>query len=139
MFGKIVAHKQETPADVQTAATKDAEARMHQNVCAPAVSIHETDQAIIVLADMPGVTQERVEITVANDVLTVRGTVAPDVHAGFQLLRREYEIANFERSFTLPTEIDQADVTASVTRGVVTVTLPKKKSVQPRRIAVTGA
>jgi len=130
MFAKALAKKQ----DHQVATASDGDEKLNQRSRAPAMSIHENDESITVIADMPGVTQERVEITVDNDILTVRGTVAPDVHSGFQLLRREYEMGNFERAFTLPNEIDKEAVAAAVSKGVLTVTLPKKKSVQPRRI-----
>jgi len=105
---------------------------------APAVAIFNTDQAIVVVADMPGVTQEHVEITTDSETLTLKGTVAPDTHKGFRLLHSEYKAANFERSFTIPTDIDTQHVEASVKNGVVTLTLPKNKAVQFRRIKVTS-
>jgi HSP20 family molecular chaperone IbpA len=105
---------------------------------APAVSIYNTDQSIVVVADMPGVTQDRVDITMDHEVLTLRGAVAPDTHTGFRQLHGEYQTANFERSFTLPSDIDMDQVEASVKQGVVTLTLPKNKAVQLRRIKVTS-
>ena len=134
MFSKALAKTK----DQQVATASDADARIRQTTRTPAVNIHETDQAIIVVADMPGVTQDRVEITIDHDVLTLRGAVSPEVHKGFDLLRREYDIANFERAFTLPAEIENENVSAIVCKGVLTVTLPKKKSVQPRRVAVAA-
>ena len=100
---------------------------------APNMTIYETDQAVVVIADMPGVTQNGIDITVDADVLTVRGAVAPMTHNGFRLRHREYQEANFERSLTMPPEIDVEQVKASVKNGVVTLTLPKNKAVQSRR------
>jgi len=110
--------------------------RPEQGVRAPAVNIYDTDQSIVIVADMPGVTRDSVDITMDHDVLTLRGAVAPDTHTGFRLVHGEYRVANFERSLTMPPEIDVEHVEASVTSGVVTVTLPKNKAVQARRIAV---
>jgi HSP20 family protein len=104
----------------------------------PAVSIHETQGAIVVVADMPGVTQDKVDITIEQDVVTMRGSVAADVHDGFQQVYREYDTTGFERSFTIPSEVDRDHIDATVKNGVLTLTLPKHKSLQPRRITVTS-
>jgi HSP20 family protein len=107
-----------------------------QPVRVPAVSVRETDQAIVLVADLPGVSLDQVEITIDQDVLTLRGTVAPVAHDGFRLLHREYADAGFVRSFTVPEGIDRQQVAAVVKNGVLTLTLPKQQAAQPRRIAV---
>jgi HSP20 family protein len=104
----------------------------------PAVSIHETQGAIVIVADMPGVTQEKVDITIEQDLVTMRGSVAPDLHDGFRHVYREYDITGFERSFAIPSEVDRDHIDAMVKNGVLTLTLPKHKSLQPRRITVTS-
>jgi len=104
----------------------------------PAVSIHETTGAIVVIADMPGVTPDQLDITMDQDMVTLRGSVTFDTHAGFQQIHREYACAGFERSFTLPAEVDREHIEATIKHGVLTLTLPKHKSLQPRRIAVTS-
>jgi HSP20 family protein len=102
----------------------------------PAVNIYETDEAIIVVADMPGVTQDKVDITIEQDVLTMRGMATPDKHDGFRQLHREYEVANFERSFTVPSEIDAQNVVATIKQGVLSVVLQKQNEPKPRKVAV---
>jgi len=104
----------------------------------PAVSIHETPGAIVVIADLPGVTQDQLEVTMDQDLVTLRGSVSADTHAGFQQIHHEYDSAGFERSFTLPAEVDREHIDATVKHGVLTLTLPKHKSLQPRRISVTS-
>jgi HSP20 family protein len=114
----------------------NGDGQLRQSTRVPAVSVYDTDQAILLIADMPGVSSERIDVVIHQDVLTLKGTVLPDAHEGFRQLSGEYRAASFERSFTLPTEVDSAGVTANVKLGVVTVTLPKRKAVQPRRVTV---
>jgi HSP20 family protein len=122
--------------DRRSDARAPGDGQLRQSTRVPAVSVHETDQALLLIADMPGVSADRVEVVVHQDVLTLKGSVHPDTHEGFRQLSGEYRAASFERSFTLPAEVDSTGVTANVKLGVVTVTLPKQKAVLPRRIAV---
>ncbi|MBA3684773.1 MAG: Hsp20/alpha crystallin family protein [Planctomycetes bacterium] len=103
---------------------------------APAVDIWEQDHALVVTADLPGCDEASVEITLEKGVLTLRGTPTSDYPEGFTLVYGEYEPAEYVRTFTLPDEIDRSGVSAVVRNGVLTLTLPKAKEVQPRRIAV---
>jgi HSP20 family protein len=102
----------------------------------PRVDIHESAEALTVIADMPGVDDSSVDITLDRGVLTIRGNVVHETPNGFSAIYREYEPGNFERSFTMPEAIDRDAVSAVVTNGVVRVTLPKAKSAKPRRIEV---
>ena len=115
---------------------RDGAVARPQPVRVPAVSVRETEQAIVLDADLPGVSLDQVEITIDQDVLTLRGTVAPVAHDGYRLLHREYAEAGFARSFTVPDGIDRQQVAAVVKNGVLTITLPKQQAAQPRRIAV---
>jgi HSP20 family molecular chaperone IbpA len=128
-----------SPALAQTqpaTATRNGAAAQHQPARVPAVSVRESEQSIVLVADLPGVSLDKVEITIDQDVLTLRGTVAAVAHDGFRLLHREYAEAGFARSFTVPDGIDRQQVAAVVKNGVLTLTLPKQQAVQPRRIAV---
>lgn len=104
----------------------------------PAVSVRETDEAILVDADLPGVKAEQVQISVNQGVLTLHGVVTDPVRTGFSQLHREYEPADFHRTLTLPDNVDSGAISASTRHGVVTITLPKVKAAQPRRISVTA-
>jgi HSP20 family molecular chaperone IbpA len=132
MSSQALSQTQEQPA---TAARNGAVAQP-QPVRVPAVSVRETEQAILLEADLPGVSLDHVEITIDQDILTLRGAVSPVANDGYRLLHREYADAGFARSFTMPDGIDRQQVAAVVKNGVLTLTLPKQQAVQPRRIAV---
>jgi HSP20 family molecular chaperone IbpA len=105
----------------------------------PSVDILETPENIVVIADMPGVDGDDVEVTLDKGVLTISGAVGSSAPEGFQLAYREYEPRDFQRSFTVPDAIDQEHVAAEVRNGVLTLTLPKAKEAKPRRIQVKAS
>lgn len=105
----------------------------------PDVSVRETDQAIEVTARIPGVSPERVQVSLDSGRLTVRGTVDLPAMDGLQHLLSEFTPGDFERSFAVPTEVDAARITANAKHGVLTLTLPKVSAAQPRRIDVRSA
>ena len=136
MFAKGLTQREGSQAQVSRRDVGEEPVRQHTRT--PAVNIHETGEAIIVVADMPGVSEAGTDITIDQGVLTIRGTIKPEAHDGFNLLHQEYVSADFERSFTVPNEIDTAQVSAQVKHGVVRVLLPKAKAAQPRRITVNA-
>ncbi len=106
-------------------------------VFTPAVDILESATAITVLADMPGVRADTLDIDLRDNVLSIEGAVPrPAAAAGEQVLAREYETGSFRREFRLTSRIDQDEIDASLHDGVLRLVLPKAKSAQPRRIAV---
>jgi HSP20 family protein len=104
---------------------------------APRVDIRETAEAVQLVADMPGVAHDGVDVRVHGDVLTLRGTSRIQEPEGVTPLWREYATRDYERSFRLGHAIDGERITASAKDGVVRVVLPKRSSAQPKRIAVT--
>jgi HSP20 family protein len=102
----------------------------------PRVDIRETGQAYIVQADLPGVDDASVDITVDQGVLTIKGAAKTESPAGYRLVHREFEAGDYLRSFTLPEAIAAERIAATVANGVLTVTVPKAEVAQPRRIAV---
>lgn len=103
----------------------------------PVVRVRETADAVLLDADLPGVKADQLQLSVNDGVLTLHGRVAVTTRTGFQALHREFDDADFRRSFTLPDNIDPGAISANAKHGVVTITLPKAKASQPRRIAVT--
>lgn len=106
---------------------------------APRVDIVESDDAIIIQADMPGIHENSVDITLEKNVLTIAGhveTTHPEHHTA---IYTEYEAANYHRSFTLSNIVDRDNIVASVKDGVLNLTLPKAPEAQPRKIAVQAA
>ncbi|MBU2538434.1 MAG: Hsp20/alpha crystallin family protein [Proteobacteria bacterium] len=104
----------------------------------PAVDIFETAEAVNVLAEMPGVAKEGVEIELENETLTIRGTMVSPVCQGETLLLQEFEQGHYLRKFTVAETIDQEKIQATMADGVLTLVLPKVAPVKPRRIEVRG-
>jgi len=102
----------------------------------PAVDIWESEQALVIQADVPGVSKDAVEINLDKDVLTISARVALEDYEGLRPTYSEFGVGNFFRRFSLGETIDQAGITADMADGVLTVTLPKKEKAQPRKITV---
>lgn len=105
----------------------------------PAVDIFETDQAVTVVAEMPGVEKGGVDIHLENDTLTIRGDRAKGTNDKEMLLMQEYEPGCFLRKFNVSETIDQEKIEAKMTDGILTVVLPKVEPAKPRKITVKGS
>jgi len=102
----------------------------------PATDIYETDETLTVFMEVPGVERKDIDINLENDVVRVEGRINPSKYDGFEPLYTEYNVGHFARSFTLSSKIDQQRIGAQLDDGVLTLTLPKVKVAQPRRISV---
>lgn len=102
---------------------------------APFVDIFENNDEILLIADMPGVTKEALQLRIDKDVLSLEGSKSAD---GDKLLRCEIVPCTYARSFTLPPTVDGEKISASLEHGVLRVHLPKRESVKPRQIQVTA-
>lgn len=109
-----------------------------RRVVAPAVDIAETPAAVVVTADMPGVEQSGVEVSVERGVLTLRGRTGLVDPAKLRLMHGEWEPCDFERRFTIADHLDRDAIRATMRHGVLRVELPKAAAAQPRRIAVSA-
>lgn len=105
-------------------------------VYTPDVDIIERQDSIVVTADMPGVDENTVDITLEKNVLTLYGRVDADLPEKFRLLYAEYGIGDYKRVFTLAGEIDRDKIHATVKNGVLRVLLPKAETAKTRKIAV---
>jgi HSP20 family protein len=110
-----------------------------RKVFIPRVDIHETKDAIVLTADMPGVDEKSIDITLEKSVLTLSGRVEPDTYEGHRAAYAEYEAGDYERAFTLSDEINRDGIEASVKNGVLKLTLPKAEPVKLRKINVKSA
>ncbi|ETX04484.1 MAG: hypothetical protein ETSY2_28535 [Candidatus Entotheonella gemina] len=108
--------------------------RTHERYVAPPVDIYEVTEGLVVTADVPGVTQDQLEVRVDNHVLTIRGQVPERAVA--DPAYREYELVNYFRQFELSDKVDEGKITAELKHGVLTLTLPKAEEAKPRKIAV---
>lgn len=108
--------------------------RTRERYTTPPVDIYETPDGLVVMADLPGVDNERLDVRVDNHVLTIRGQ-AHHV-ASREPIYREYELVNYFRQFELSDRVDQAKISADLKYGVLTLTLPKAEEAKPRQIPV---
>ena len=103
----------------------------------PTSDIYESDQALTLVMEMPGVDKSNIDVGVENDVLTVAGRVDFSKYEKLQPVYTEYMIGHYRRSFSLsPSRIDQDEIRAETKDGVLTLTLPKAEQAKPRKITV---
>jgi len=102
----------------------------------PAVDIFEHESAITVLADMPGVKPQNLDIDLRENVLTLTGRLSEPEPEGRTVVLREYEPGTFFRQFTLGSTIEQSKIDAKLIDGVLRLELPKAEKARPRQIAV---
>ncbi len=108
-------------------------------VFSPEVDIFETERRITLLADMPGVAADNVNIDLREGVLTLSGNVSPWEDGETSDVLVEFEIGKYYRQFTLSEVIDQNKIEAKLEDGVLRLNLPKTEKALPRRITVTAA
>lgn len=102
----------------------------------PNTDIYETEDALVVVMEMPGVEKERVEVNVENDTLRVEARIDYSKYETLEPLYAEYNVGHFARAFALSNKIDQGQIGAELDNGVLTLTLKKAKEAMPRRIAI---
>ena len=121
---------------VRAAQPRGTERTRERPLYAPRVDIVETADALEVLADMPGVTRDGVEVTLEQRVLSIRGRADASAPEGLAPLYLEYEPGDYERSFTLTDAVDPAGIEARVGAGVLQLRLPKAGPTKLQRIEV---
>ena len=101
----------------------------------PAVDICETEKELLIVADMPGVRADGADIELKEGVLTIEGKVA-DQNQGGEPLLTEYRKGSYFRSFRVTDSVDAEKIAATMSNGVLKVTLPKAEKAMPRKIAI---
>jgi HSP20 family molecular chaperone IbpA len=102
----------------------------------PTADIFETDEALTVIMEMPGVEKKNVSIALENDLLHVEGQIDFSNYQGMDPVYTEYNVGHYARRFTLSGKVDRDNISAQLDDGVLTLTLPKVKEAMPRRISV---
>jgi HSP20 family molecular chaperone IbpA len=102
----------------------------------PAADIFETDDALTLLLEMPGVSKDNVDVQIENDVLRVEGKIDYTAYKDVEPVYTEYNIGHYARVFTLSNKIDRDAIAARVEDGLLTLTLPKATEALPRRITI---
>lgn len=105
----------------------------------PATNIFETKEAFLVKAEVPGIAEGGIAVSVEDDALVIRGERKSEVPEGYKVHLRERAPIAFTRKVALPARVDADAVSATLSRGVLTITLPKSKEALPRQIAVKSA
>ena len=103
----------------------------------PAVDIYETENELVLKADLPEVSQKDIDVRVENQTLTIAGErkfAKEEAKKGFHRIERSY--GNFVRSFAVPNTFNTEQISAEFHNGVLTVTLPKKEAAKPRQVKV---
>lgn len=114
-----------------------AQSQKVQQVFAPVTDIIESQENYRLSVDMPGVDEKNVDVTLENDVLTIRGHVAPlELPKDAKEAYREYEVGDYRRVFSLTDEVDRDRIEAKVKDGVLHLTLPKGERAKARKITV---
>lgn len=122
--------------DVSTRTAGGMSPRETEAVLRPAVDIHETADGITLLADMPGVSRERLNIEVDRETLTIEGNARIAMPEGMEPLYADVLATRYHRSFALSGELDTDAIRASLRDGVLSVHIPRRAEVRPRRIEV---
>ena len=105
----------------------------------PRVDIYETKEALFLIADMPGVDEKSVDVELEKNILTITGRVNIDEEKDKSIVYSEYEVGDYERTFTLSEEIDREKINATVKNGVLRLELPKAEKAKPKKIAIKAA
>lgn len=102
----------------------------------PPTDIYESDDKVVIVADLPGVAPQDLDVTLERRVLTIRGSVRAPAPGGYRQVYAEYGVGDFERTFALSDDIDRDQIEARQTHGVLTLELPKSATTRPRKIEV---
>lgn len=106
------------------------------SVYLPSIDIFEDRDCIHIAADMPGVGEKDVNMTLENDVLTIEGRVAPVEVEGHSPVYTEYGVGDFFRSFVLTEAIDRDRIEATLKDGVLRIVLPRADAAKPKHIPI---
>jgi HSP20 family protein len=104
----------------------------------PSVNLFDKQTALVLTAEVPGLSEKDVHIAINQDVLSLSGERKQDAPANYAVHRQERLPVKFSRSFKLPCKVDLENVTASIKDGILTITLPKVPEAQPRQITVSA-
>ena len=118
---------------------KQGERTRQRRVYTPLVDIIERKDDIIVTADMPGVDENSIDITLEKNILTIYGKVEAEIPENHRLYISEYGIGDYHRVFTLTNEIDRDKIQATVKNGILKLILPKAEAVKTKKISVKAA
>jgi HSP20 family protein len=105
----------------------------------PRVNVADTGEQLVLSAEVPGLSNKDIQVSLEHDVLTIAGERKIAAPSGYSVHRQEREGFKFVRSFNLPSKVNAEKVNATVTNGILTIALPKTPEAQPKRIEVRAS
>lgn len=108
--------------------------RSQEHYMTPPVDIYETESNLVLIADLPGISKDSLDVSLEDDTLTIQGRA--NHYAAGDLIQREYELLNFFRQFELGEKVDNSRITAELKHGVLTLNLPKAEVAKSGKIEV---
>lgn len=129
----------ESPREItkKEAGTPEGVERMRPHkVYTPNVDILERKDEIVVTADLPGVDEKSLDISLEKNVLTINGRVESEVPEPYRLAYSEYGIGDYQRAFTLSDEVDKERIHATMKNGILRLVMPKAATAKARKITV---
>ena len=125
MTEQQVAKRQERPEEIQA--------------LLPQVDVYENKDGILLVADLPGVSKDKLELRVDNDTLLIEADIVQDAPENMEAAYAEVRLSRYRRAFSLSSELDSSKIDAQLRDGVLTLRIPKHPHAQPRRIEVNVA
>ena len=131
-----MASQQELQVQQKREVEKKQENTVPSRAFLPVTDIFETDQALTVVLEMPGVVKENVDVGVESDILTIEARIDYSKYEGLQPVYTEYNIGHYVRTFQISSKLEQGKISAELKDGVMTLVLPKAEKAKPRKIKV---
>jgi len=113
--------------------------QQEQPALRPAVDVHENDDVIILYAELPGVSQDNLNVTIDNGNLQLEAKASIDTPSEMDVVYAEFQTPNYRRSFTLSNELDIDHIDAKLSHGILQLTIPKKETIKPKKVEVKVA
>jgi HSP20 family molecular chaperone IbpA len=132
-----VAEKQELQVQKKQEVEKAQESTTPTRAFIPSADIYESEDALTVVLEMPGMSRDGIDVTIEDGVLTIEGRIDFSKYDGLQPLYSEYNVGPYRRSFRISSQIEQGRITAKLQDGIITLDLPKAEATKPRRIQVS--
>ncbi|MGE5442680.1 MAG: Hsp20/alpha crystallin family protein [Bacteroidota bacterium] len=129
-------NENQAPARQEQRQPEQQQRRQEEPAIVPRVDVLEDQTGITLLADLPGVGRDGLEIHVEGDSLTIEGTVSAPTPEAMQATYAEVRVPRYRRAFTLSRELDGGRIEAQLKDGVLRLRIPKQEHAQPRRVSV---
>ena len=125
--------KEELPLAEEAERTRDCQCFV------PRADIYETDDQLVIVADVAGANEDSIDMTLDKDILTINAYVEPEVFEGYAPAFAEYEVGDYQRNFRISDEIEREGISAAIKDGVLRIYLPKASEELMRKISVKAA